>query len=717
MAYNGHNWVNDGPPAINAQNLNEMDEEVERQALYGFEGTPLVLANNTDLDSIELENKFYMLTESNTYYNTPDNSRSGFLFVFRAAANTVQKFYSLDGTKNYFRRKRTSTTWPAWEKIYDKNEINTTITNGIKNLSRALKSVYLDFGYGYYNYPSNDSMNGVTYNWDDTKKEIYVKRNETGSAFSRCNVINKKPVTAGETYYIEFNHTNNVRLEVYGYTSNSSSRLIDGITDASKYLKLVIPSDIVAILVRLRVESTVNANEYVSVFMSKNYTYDDLAEIALKGSRKLLSSCDLNDLLKENYFYLLTNSQSYQHIPHGTTGFLMVLTSNNWTFQTFVNLDANKIFIRRANSQGVWNDWTEIGSGGGGGVVNNYTFNEYQNTYNVTATPSITTDTNSYLAPTGDTSDRTNDIVSMLTQTGVCRLGKGDYYVSNLVMPANTMIIGSGYDSRIILSGTADGYAVKMDSFCVVQDLRIVGNTSAITPTSTVGERHGILWQGNYTQDQTSSHQPSMGMVNNVYIENFTGGGITCYDTGYGTFNQIEVCNSYIRNCGAGINISYWSEFHKFTNVRTPGCYYGCINNGGNNVFVNCDFSSCKLAFLMDNSQDQSPNNSHGSVVGCVFNHTDSNAGIGIKILNCNHGYIFTGCQIFYSQIDIEDSSGIVISDTNFGLTNTNITIVNGGAVLFANNMHQGAPTISITNNQFVHFANCYTRAGAVVSA
>ena len=205
-------------------------------------------------------------------------------------------------------------------------------------------------------------------------------------------------------------------------------------------------------------------------------------------------------------------------------------------------------------------------------------------------------------------------------------------------------------------------------------------------------------------------------MISDVYISRFSGGGITCYDTGYGTINGLQVANSYIWNCNAGINISYWSEFHQFTNVKASLCYYGCINNGGNNIFTNCGFSSCKLAFLMDNSQNQSPNNSHGSCIGCVFNHTDSNSGIGIKVLNCDSGFIFDGCQIFFSQIYIEDSDGIVVSSTNFGSSNCDITIKNGGATLFANNLHTSAPTISITNNAKVHFVNCYVKStGGVV--
>ena len=330
----------------------------------------------------------------------------------------------------------------------------------------------------------------------------------------------------------------------------------------------------------------------------------------------------------------------------------------------------------------------------------------------------INANSHNYLASTGNTADVTGSIVSMLTQDGVCHLGPGLFCVSGIDMPDDAMLTGCGSKTVIRLNGSGS-YAVKMNHRNTVSDLTIEGSDSNITLNENVGTRHGILWQGDYTQTQNQSdattRQPTYGILNNLRIRRFTGGGITCSDTGYGTINFIEGTNIIVNNCNAGINISYWSEFHKFANVRTYGCYYGCINNGGNNTFVNCDFSTCKLAFLMDNTNDQSPNNSHGSAVGCVFNHTDNNNGVGIRIVNCNHGYIFTGCQIFYSKVNIQDSSGIVISNSNFG--GDDIIVSGGGAVLFANNMHGAQPTKAITNNNTVRFVNCCVRSdGAAVS-
>lgn len=561
---------------------------------------------------------------------------------------------------------------------------------------------------------TNETKSGITYTWSGD--ECTVTGTAAAQNFSNIfgsNTTLPNGMVRGGTYYVDFS-SQNVEFEILQMSSSGSvvQYLVSGTIG---YGWFTIPSDASGVVIRLLVRNGKTVNETVSPKILNFYSNEKLTgmlddeTLVYKGSAP--ANTDINTV--ENGLWLLTTGRSYSNSPIADTqyGTLLCFKEDNVTFQIIYagGSDNGKSYIRSwINSN--YSQWQRAS----GGVENNYTFNEYANTYNVTANPTITTDTNNFLTSTGDTTDVTASIVAMLTQSGVCRLGKGDYYVDSLVMPSGTAIIGSGYATRIILKDPSDGFAIKMGSQCVVKDLQILGDTSDITVSSQVGNRHGILWQGTYTQNQTA---PFRGIVDNVFIRNFNGGGITCYDTGYGTYNCLEVTNVYIWLCNAGINISYWSEFHKFTNVRTGACYYGCINNGGNNIFVNCDFSSNKLGFLMDNSQSQSPNNSHGSAIGCVFNHSDSNSGTGIKILNCDSGYVFTGCQIFYSKIEIEDSDGVVVSDSNFGLSNCDISVNGGGTVLFTNNMHQGTPTISIQNNSYVRFVNCYNRStGAVIS-
>lgn len=524
-------------------------------------------------------------------------------------------------------------------------------------------------------------------------------------------------IKAGQKLYLKVNSSRNddkVLFQVRYWTTTTHAEVISTITDAV----CTLPSNAVGIMLRIRVASgAVCDNDTITISVYTAPTTTSLSDIADNGfacDPNALPSCDLNSLYGINRFYILIDSNSYSNKPEtSNAGFIDCKTSLGWTLQTFWSFSAAKVYKRRGSSVSNWSQWLEI-SGSGGGTTNNYTFNEYDNTYNITASPIITTDTNSYLASTNDTTDRTSDIATMLSTTGACRLGKGVYYVKDLVMPNNTLLIGCGKASRIIMS-SGDGCAVKMGDYCTIQDVSIEGATSDITPPSTLGNRHGILWQGNYTQSHDNEQQPNFGLISNVYISNFTGGGITCYDTGYGTYCHIEAVNVYVRKCGAGINVAYWSEYHKFTNVRTYNCFYGCINNGGNNIFVNCDFSTCQQAFLMDNSQSQSPNNSHGSCIGCVFNHTASNSGFGIMILNCDNGFIFEGCQIFYSKIHIDNSEGIVISNCNFGYSNCNIEISGGRAINFIGNMHEQKPLITVTDNTTVRFINCYDKAGVVV--
>lgn len=421
---------------------------------------------------------------------------------------------------------------------------------------------------------------------------------------------------------------------------------------------------------------------------------------------------DLNSSSLPNGWFLLNDSHNYTNKPQGLgLGFLCNIVTGTWRLQIIYAFSGKKVYKRRGNSAGTaWENWGEIGTiENTYNITNNYSYPSYSETVNLTASPQITSDTNNYLAPTGDTTVRTNDILTMLTSTGICRLGAGEYYIKNLVMPDNSSLIGSGFATKVILTSDGD-FAIAPKSNCIVKDMRIMGGTEgSITPSQTVGNRHGILWEGTYAETSTA---PFKCILDNLMINTFTGGGVTCYNTGYNPNTGIEGTNLYISNCSAGLNISYWSEFHKFTNVRCGQCYYGCINNGGNNIFVNCDFSSnTGLGMLMDNSQGQSPNNTHGSCVGCVFNHTNSNTGTGIEILNCHSGFIFSACQIFYSKINLVDSDGIVVTGANFGYNNCNISVSGGGAVLFTDCMVEGNIPVTVTNNSNVRFKNCYNKS------
>lgn len=430
------------------------------------------------------------------------------------------------------------------------------------------------------------------------------------------------------------------------------------------------------------------------------------ADNAILNIGSLPDNTDLNDLTGL-VVCVLTDSRTYLNAPFIAGTIYNLQLTNNTAVQYGFQFTNGTMWYRKCTG-GTWASWIKLT---GTEITNNYTTNHYSNTYNVTATPTITTDTNNFLASTNDTTDRTADIQAMLSSTGCCHLGTGVFYVTGVDVPAYKSLEGCGNATEIILaSSVTDGYAVKLNSYSTVKNVMISGATSDITLTGTVGTRHGILFEGNADGDNDAIPQRST--ISNVTIRRFSGGGITCNNTGYPT-NGMNISDVNIVNCEAGVNVAYWSEFHRFTNVQATYCYYGCINNGGNNMFANCNFSSNTCGILMDDQYDQSPNNSHGSYVGCVINHSGNNTGYAIKMYGMRNGHIFSGCQIFFGKMLFDDCHGIRFVGCNIGRT-TDIDISDSSAITYDSCQFRVAEDtpVTVTNSTGVHFNNCYLRDG-----
>lgn len=320
-----------------------------------------------------------------------------------------------------------------------------------------------------------------------------------------------------------------------------------------------------------------------------------------------------------------------------------------------------------------------------------------------------------FLKATGDTADRSAEIEKMLAEYKVCVLTPGTYYVSGIKMPEGTSLYGMGRGSCIVLmEEVTSGAAVTLGSHCTVRDLTLVGDQTDMPRPTEVGERHGICFVGDATTTNCPP-QPRDCIIDGCRIQSFTGGGITCCGTGYNINCSVSATNCRIHNCGAGINISYFSEYHNFTNVTSTRNLYGCINNGGNNVFVGCGFDGNTVGYLIDNSQKQSKNNAHGTCTACTFNHTNFNEGVGIRILGSRPGYVFTGCQMFFSDIEVEDSIGIQFDSFNFG-KDVKFRICGDSTVTVTDGFFSNQPEFILKDDPQVWVCRCHTRKGEEVN-
>ena len=123
---------------------------------------------------------------------------------------------------------------------------------------------------------------------------------------------------------------------------------------------------------------------------------------------------------------------------------------------------------------------------------------------------------------------------------------------------------------------------------------------------------------------------------------------------------------------------------------------------------------------LCDNTNKDKRNNTHGSIVGCTFNHIDNmnhpelaGGGIAIHMINCANDEIITGCQFWYGNLLIENCVGVAFSDCLFGNNAITVTVTGSSPTFFFNNIFHNAPVLTVNSQS--KFDRNYTKAGSLV--
>lgn len=550
---------------------------------------------------------------------------------------------------------------------------------------------------------TNEGGGGLSFSYnlkDETVTVTGVANSDFGFNVLYANQTGyPSPMKKGETYFLIVPDSR-VKLNIFEYINGE---WISAITASSNMLYK--PSENSSgVTIRLRVPTESGARYNITCGIPKILIMPPISAFN-KAMDYLPDGGDLNDI-DTNSVYLLNSGVTYYNTPEDIgAGFIITIPINRFGIQLAFSYTGANIWKRKV-ANGVWDTWYKLT-----GTVNNYEFNNYENTYNITSSPELSAlGNNLYLESTGDDSDRTSDIAQLLTTYGCCNLGSGRFVVKDLTMPNGSVL--QGYGNAVIRVADDAVFGIKLGSECSVRDLTIIGSDSNITVSENVRSKSGILWQGNYTKD--NSDTVFKGYVDNVKISNIEGSGIKCYDTGYGTDSGLNVSNCFIEKCDCGVNIDYWSEYCKFVNVCMQWNYYGCINNGGNNLFTMCDFTHNRVGFLIDDSELSHPNNSHGVCSGCIFNHMlPNNTGYGIRIINARYGYVFEGSQI-NCNIYISNSSGIVFG--NNGMGGFTIRVEGGNTILFNGDIFSAIPTKQINSNNKVFFNGCYSSNGTPIT-
>lgn len=644
---------------------NDADTAIEQSYTLN-QNNGSVVPNNTDYNTLTSCGNYYVNSGSNaaTMTNCPTSAAHRLTVMYIFSSNRLCQVVQNISNDIYIRSN--SGSWGAWKKIALTSDIDTEISD------------YLPIRRSRYTEIAENS----DYNTKTTAGVYFCNSASKAATMTNC------PVSSA-----------NILIQQYTTTSD-------------RYVQYCISAD------------GLYWRYYTGAWGDwRRIINDSDVANAFIASSVSLPSGDLDNVRGQNTIYLISSSKSYQHTPDNrTTGFLQVMVSDGWTLQIFYGWSDGKMWKRRANSSGIYTEWLEIS----GDTINNNTYNNtYENTYNITTSPTITTDTHGWLqAVDTDTADETGKtdmtgaIMSMLTDVGYCHLGEGIFYVSGGIdMPANSMLCGCGDKTQIrLLQSTSSGYCVKLTDYSTIKDVSFSGSRSSIAPTS-AGTRDAIRFVGGYTS--TPQVRTQHCTIDNVVIRNFSGSGIYCNNTSLSPEHGLYATNVYVTNCYAGIYIYDYSDFHKFTNICTNACYYGVINNGGNNVFTACTFRATNTGFYVDGTKY---NPGHGTLNGCTFCHIGGNAGSAITMENVGAGFVVSGCQFWYNTVDLTGCQGVVFSGCEFGngITGTNAIInISGGKTIMFNGcmFRYSDPVINgLATNDKVKFNGCYeAESGDVV--
>lgn len=689
-----------------------------------------------------------------------------------------------------------------------------------------------------YSTAKNRTANGITYTKIEPWKWEISSGSGTATSDSFANLFNR-PVVPGDLYKFVINGGVGIRvyLSIQGVDQNTINYTEDG-----EYI-LLMPDGIETMSVRFQISSgtSVDTTETIHVLHYTPTAAFEEGNPFVSYTERTLKGWKNGGFVSATGAYANTNTEIYKVFDLTETAISHIKASSGYKFIMYAwDGDTYKGTYR----------YGQFLAATGSELLSEFylwQMKKYKKAYiavrktngeniepsegeNIIFTVAKSQHT---LYPTGDNTDRTNEVLDMLNTYGVCNLEKGQYYLRNVDMPDGSTVKGNGFGSEVILiedassgqniwtsgnisftqsygyvfdtplqpgiyqisckaesndtdsttcrvsmyfaspyveansyyktiprgtqetfelivhhpiiriefdaastysKGAGDTasftdisiikseYAFSLGTGCSVSDLSICGSataTSMVRP-STDGRRNGVVFLGS----GNGTTEPNTSQIHNCLMYYLSGNCILLQETGYDSKPSVSISECVLRYSHAGIAIPRFSEFNRISNCLINGCYYGVLNNGGNNNFIGCNLVGNAYGFAIDNANGNAINNAHGGANSCNIQHSTINA---VYVNGSGAGYVFTGCNIDDAGAEIINSCRIVFAGCNF--MNTFSLSVSGvfvnsntgdtsGLIIFSGCAFRDTFTtekISIQNNDSVRFNGCYYSDGDLI--
>ena len=292
-----------------------------------------------------------------------------------------------------------------------------------------------------------------------------------------------------------------------------------------------------------------------------------------------------------------------------------------------------------------------------------------------------------------------NNLLALASeQNKTIRFGDGVYIFPETVhVLSNTSLIGCSNTVFTLSNSAKDDILMSIGSGVdnvFLSHLLLVGAESEMP--SAKGSKIGLKVSG----------------AMRVNIENVEISGFDLYGF-YGTqmssnsngefYKMLQITNCRFYQNYYGMCLGQRCEYTQVLNCVFGKNQIGCLNQGGNNMYNGCIFNANGIGFQMDSKNLSNP--AHGGCTGCAFNHNSK----AIVINDCQIGWAFNGCQIFYGAVELNECQGVIFSGCIFGsckLRSTHTTL--SGANLICNSYFQTASAAILAGNDgSTYVVNC----------
>lgn len=285
-----------------------------------------------------------------------------------------------------------------------------------------------------------------------------------------------------------------------------------------------------------------------------------------------------------------------------------------------------------------------------------------------------------------------------LGQTCLLRANK-TYVVQNLVGVVNTGLICPGGRAIVQLAAGANKQALTIDvSNFTLKGVNFDGGDTTdfkSFPAATIGTRCGVVVGAVFGTGRNLKEVS----ISDCDFYGFDKAGIWGREvmsgaTIFGKKSSIHNVSAY--TCYYGIWYDQRYEYVCTTNSYAYECRTGFYVQGGNNSFAACQANWCYDNFMLEFGD----NDAHGQAVGCSFNHAFGGHNIFAK--NVANGFSFVGCSMWFGNIEIFESYGIRI--TNSEIANLVVNIIGGGVNNVDDNYFVVAVSTAFSGNVFTTF-------------